>query len=105
VPITVPTDVADRFAGPSSFAVGDVVPRDALKGLPLHRVDARVAKDFPLPGGMKIGLIAEVFNILNHKNYGAYQSVLNNAGFGQPRQNLLNAYQPRVAQVAFKVSF
>ena len=32
---------------------------------------------------------------LNHKNYGAYQSVVNQAGFGQPRQNLLNAYQPR----------
>jgi hypothetical protein len=31
--------------------------------------------------------------------------VINNAGFGQPRQNLQNAYQPRVGQVAFKLSF
>ncbi len=49
--------------------------------------------------------IGEVFNLFNHKNYGAYQSVLNNAGFGDPRQNLLNAYQPRVFQLAFKFTF
>ncbi len=104
-PITVAQDAQDRFDGPTSFAVGDVVPRNALKGLPLHRVDARLAKDVPLPGGMRISLIAEVFNLLNHKNYGAYQSVVNQAGFGQPRQNLLNAYQPRIAQLAFRVAF
>ena len=49
--------------------------------------------------------IGEVFNLFNHENYGAYQSVLNNAGFGDPRQNLLNAYQPRVFQLAFKFTF
>ncbi len=104
-PVTVPTEVAGRFDGPTSFAVGDLIPRNALQGLALHRIDLRLAKDIPLPNGMKLGLIAEAFNILNHKNYGAYQTTINNAGFGQPRQNLLNAYQPRVAQVAFKVSF
>lgn len=104
-PVTVPADVADRFDGPSSFAVGDLIPRNALQGLALHRVDLRLAKDIPLPNGMKLGLIAEAFNILNHKNYGAYQTTINNAGFGSPRQNLLNAYQPRVGQVAFKLSF
>lgn len=104
-PVTVPADVADRFDGPTSFAVGDLIPRNALQGLALHRVDLRLAKDIPLPGGMRLGLIAEAFNILNHKNYGAYQTTINNPGFGSPRQNLLNAYQPRVGQVAFKLSF
>ena len=105
VPTSIAADVQDRFDGPTSFAVGDLVPRDALKGDPLHRVDFRLAKDIPLPGGMRLGLIAEVFNVTNHKNYGAYQSVVNQAQFGAPRQNLLNAYQPRVGQLAFKVSF
>ena len=104
-PVTIATDVQDRFDGPTSFAIGDIVPRNALKGDPLHRVDARLAKDVALPGGMRVSLIGEVFNLLNHKNYGAYQSVINQAAFGAPRQNLLNAYQPRVAQLAFKVSF
>jgi hypothetical protein len=30
---------------------------------------------------------------------------VNTATFGEARQNLLNAYQPRVGQLAFKVSF
>ena len=105
VPIVVPESARDRFDGPATFAVGDMVPRNALKGDPLHRVDGRLAKDFGLPGGTQITLIGEAFNLFNHKNYGAYQSVLNNAGFGDPRQNLLNAYQPRVFQLAFKFTF
>ena len=81
------------------------MPRDALVGLPLHRVDVRLSKDLNLPGGVKLTGIAEVFNITNHKNYGAYNSQINSTTFGEPRQNLLNAYQPRVLQLAFKVAF
>ena len=103
--VTVPEATRDRFDGASSFAVGDLIPRNALKGLALHRVDFRLAKEIPLPGGITVTGIAEVFNAFNHKNYGAYQSVINQAGFGDPRQNLLNAYQPRIAQLAFRVAF
>ena len=103
--VTVPEATRDRFDGASSYAVGDVIPRNALKGLALHRVDFRLAKEIPLPGGITVTGIAEVFNAFNHKNYGAYQSVINQAGFGDPRQNLLNAYQPRIAQLAFRVAF
>jgi hypothetical protein len=104
-PLTINPAAADRFDGPTTFAVGTVIPRNALKGFPLHRVDLRASKDVTLPGGVKITGIAEVFNLLNHKNYGAYNSQVNSATFGDPRQNLLNAYQPRVGQLAFKVSF
>ena len=97
--------VADRFDGPTSIAPGEVAPRNALRGLPLHRVDVRLSKDVNLPGGMKLTGIAEVFNLMNHANYGAYNSQLNTTTFGQPRQSLLNAYQPRVMQLAFKLSF
>ena len=82
-----------------------MAPRNALRGLPLHRVDVRLSKDVSLPGGVKLTGIAEVFNLTNHANYGAYNSQLNTTTFGQPRQSLLNAYQPRVMQLAFKVSF
>ncbi len=104
-PTTVLESAQDRFDGPASFAIGDVVPRNALKGLPLHRVDLRVSKDFGLPGTAKITGIAEVFNVLNHENYGAYNGQVNSTTFGEPRQNLLNAYQPRVVQLAFRLSF
>ena len=54
---------------------------------------------------MQLTGIAEVFNVTNHANYGAYNGQINSTTFGQPRQSLLNAYQPRVMQLAFKVSF
>jgi len=104
-PLVVNPAALDRFDGQASYAVGEVIPRNALKGFPLHRVDLRVSKDVALPGGMKLTGIAEVFNLFNHENYGMYNVQLNSATFGDPRQNLLNAYQSRVAQLAFKVSF
>ena len=97
--------VADRFDGPASIAGGEIAPRNALQGLPLHRIDLRVSKDVNLPNGIRLTGIAEVFNITNHANFGAYNGQINSTTFGQPRQSLLNAYQPRVMQLAFKVSF
>ncbi len=97
--------VRDRFAGPASIGPGEIAPRNALRGLPLHRVDLRFTKDVNLPGGIKVTGIAEVFNLFNHANYGAYNALINSPTFGQPRQNALNAYLPRVWQFAFKVGF
>ena len=97
--------VRDRFDGPATIAPGQVAPRNALKGLPLHRIDLRVSKDINIGNGMRLTGIAEVFNVTNHANFGAYNGQINSTTFGQPRQNLLNAYQPRVMQLAFKVSF
>jgi hypothetical protein len=105
VPLTVNPAALDRFDGKATYAVGEIIPRNALKGLPLHRVDVRLSKDVRLPGGVKLIGIAEVFNLLNHKNYGAYNAQVNSPTFGDPRQNLLNAYQPRVGQLAFKITF
>jgi hypothetical protein len=104
-PLTINPAALDRWDGKESYAIGEVIPRNALRGLPLHRVDIRYSKDLNLPGGVRITGIAEVFNLFNHENYGAYNTQVNSATFGDPRQNLLNAYQPRVAQLAFKVSW
>ena len=84
---------------------GTIAPRNGLQGLPLHRIDFRVSKDISIGNGMRVTGIAEVFNVTNHANYGQYNGQINSTTFGQPRQNLLNAYQPRVMQLAFKVSF
>jgi hypothetical protein len=98
-------NVSDRFDGPSSIAPGEIAPRNALRGLPLHKVDLRFTKDVKLPGGMRATGIAEVFNLFNHANYGAYNTQIGSPTFGQPRQQALNAYLPRVWQFAFKFSF
>jgi hypothetical protein len=109
-PISVPADVQDRFEGPPVIGTGDVVPRNALKGFSLHRVDLRVAKDIPLGQRLKITAIAEVFNVTNHANYGSYVGTVDSTSFGQPVavasfSGLGTAYVPRSGQLAFRVSF
>src|SRR5207237_10712461 len=104
-------EVASRFAGPSTINSGDTIPRDALQGLPLHKVDLRAQKDIRLGGSAKASLILEVYNLFNHHNYGSYNVNLSTTAaattalFGTPTQNLGNAYVPREAQLAFRLAF
>jgi carboxypeptidase family protein len=104
-------DIAGRFDGPTTINSGETIPRDALEGLPLHKVDLRVTKDIRIVGTMKVSLIAEVYNVLNHHNYGSYNTSLSATSaattglFGQPQQNTGNAYVPREAQFAFRIGF
>ncbi len=72
IPTTVP--VASRFSGPAVIAPGTSVPRNALVGLPLHKVDLRITKDVKLQGDLKLTGILEGFNVLNHANFGAYNA-------------------------------
>jgi len=104
-------DIASRFHGPSTINSGDTIPRNALAGLPLHKVDLRLTKDIGLGGNRKLSLIGEVYNLFNHHNYGSYNLNLSataaatTALFGQPQQNTGNAYVPRQAQFAFRLGF
>ena len=104
-------DIASRFNGPATIASGTAIPRNALEGLPLHKVDLRLTKDFKIVGSTKISLIGEVYNLFNHHNYGSYNTSLSataaatTAVFGQPQQNTGNAYVPRQAQFAFRIGF
>ena len=45
-------------------------PRNALRGLPLHKVDIRLSHSIKA-GGMTLTLMAEVFDLFNWKNYGS----------------------------------
>jgi len=88
-----------------------VIPRNALQGLPMHKVDLRVTKDVKIFGTVKGSLIAEIYNLFDRANYGSYNTTLSatnaaqTAVFGQPVQNLGNAYVPREGQLAFRISF
>jgi hypothetical protein len=109
--IVVPASVADRFDGPATIASGVVIPRNALMGLPLHKVDLRLTKTIALGKTLKATLIGEVFNLFDHANYGSYATSLSatsaaaTALFGTPQQNSGNAYVPREGQLGFRVSF
>jgi hypothetical protein len=103
-PVEIPASVQDRFDGPAVIGTGQLVPRNALRGLPLHKVDLRVARDFTI-GDVTLTGIAEVFNVFNHANYGSYVTAVNSSSFGQPRASGANAYVPRSGQLAFRISF
>jgi len=95
----------------STIPSGYTIARNALQGLPLHKVDLRLNKDIKIAGSTKLSLIGEVYNVFNHQNYGSYNTSLSatsaatTALFGQPQQNSANAFVPREGQLAFRLSF
>jgi len=101
------TDLRD-LGGIGAFRLrpnGTIVPRNNFVGSPLHRLDARVQKKFTLAHRTTIEGIAEVFNLFNHVNYGSYTTQEVSASYGKPSSNPAVAYQPRMAQLGFRVAF
>ena len=91
--------------GSGRFAAdGTIVPRNNFVGAPLHRVDIRLLKRVSI-GRLKADGILEVFNLFNHENYGSYVTTTSSANYGDPQQNIAVAYQPRIAQLGFRVTF
>src|SRR5262249_16290686 len=80
-------------------------PRNDFVGTPLHRVDLRVLRKIKLGGTASVDAIYEVFNLFNHENYGAYNTVLGIANYGTPNQNTNVVYQPRIMQLRFRLAF
>ena len=103
-PITIPEAVRDRWEGPDVIATNTVWPKNALRGLPLHKVDLRLTKRIRA-SGVNVDLMAEVFNAFNWQNYGSYNTQLDSASFGQPVASSGNAYVPRSGQLGFRVEF
>ena len=104
-PITIPAAVLDRWDGPAVIATGTTWTRNGLSGMPLHKVDTRVTKTVTLGNNMRVELLAEVFNVFNRKNYGAYNTTITSANFGQPVATSGNAYVPRQGQLGVRFSF
>jgi len=64
-------------------------------------LDLRLSKDFPIAGGVRAGVQAEVFNVLNFKNYCGFEGYYLATNLGQPNCQ----YNTRRAQVGANVSF
>ncbi len=105
--IVIPEGVLDRWHGPAIIESGVVIPRNALAGMPIHKVDLRLQKDIGLFRSAKVQLIGEVFNLFNHANYTTFSTQLSataattTAAFGNPTA----ASVSRQGQLAFRVSF
>jgi len=46
-----------------------------------------------------------VTNLFNHTNYGSYTTQEVSTAYGKPSSNPAVAYQPRMAQLGFRVTF
>jgi hypothetical protein len=86
-------------------ANGTIIPRAAIVGEPIHRVDMRLQKRLPLVGRMTVDGMFEVYNLFNHANYGSYTTNVSNAQYGRPSFNGNVAYQPRMMQLGFRLAF
>lgn len=86
-------------------ADGTIMPRNAVVGRPIHRVDMRLQKRLSLGGRRSLEGILEVFNLLNHANYGSYTTNESSTSYGQPAFNANIAYQPRMMQLGLRVVF
>ncbi|MCU1302289.1 MAG: hypothetical protein JWQ87_2573 [Candidatus Sulfotelmatobacter sp.] len=102
------------------------VPRNFLRGFGATQWDLAIHRDFPIRESIRLQFRAEMFNVMNHPNFGPPKADISSGGFGLSRQMLgqsLTAstgssnlgggalsplYQlggPRSVQVALKLSF
>lgn len=65
--------------------------RNALRGFGLTQWDFAIHRDFPIHENMKLQFRAEMFNVLNHPNFGQPDGVLADPTFGVSQQ-LLGQY-------------
>jgi hypothetical protein len=93
---------------------GTIVPRNDFVGKQIHRVDVRLQRRFDLPGRVAFDGLLEVFNLLNHKNFGSYVGTEPNTtsavgeisrNYLEPQQSTNVAYAPRTLQLGFRLTF
>ena len=94
-----------RYDGPSVIGTGATTPRNALRGLPIHKVDLRVTKRIKVGRQISLSGVAEVFNLFDHANYGGYNGQISSPTFGAPASNPSNSYRSRTGQLAFRLQF
>lgn len=84
---------------------GHLSDKTGTYGDAIHRVDLRLLRRFKLAGRTAVEGSFEMFNVFNHANYGAYNTVEVSPLYGRPQQNFNAAYLPRMLQLGFRFSF
>jgi len=82
-----------------------LVPRNNFVGDPIHRVDLRIQRRFPLGGRAGIDGMLEVFNLFDRANYGTWITDEASSSYGKPSTNTGIAYAPRMLQLGLRVEF
>jgi hypothetical protein len=79
------------FCPPSGTAQGNK-GRNALRGFGSYQWDMAVHREFPIGESLKLQFRAEVFNVLNHPNFGPPNGLVTSSGFGLATTMLNRSY-------------
>jgi hypothetical protein len=80
--------------------------RNGFRGLPVERVDANLAKVFAIKERFKVTTSVDAFNLLNHSNFGTYNTIINNPTFGSAASTSgVLAFYARQLQFAARLDF
>jgi len=88
------------FADAAMFTLGSA-SRNPVRGPAYRDVDLAFMRRVPVHGGASLEVRAEIFNLLNTRNFAAPAAVLGASNFG----TITTALDPRVVQLALKVLF
>jgi hypothetical protein len=65
----------------------------------------RIQREFRFGPKVRATGLVELFNVVNHANYGGYSTQQSLANYGQPTSVNNVAYYPRQAQLGFRFAF
>jgi hypothetical protein len=91
--------------GTRLLANGSLTPFNNFDIPSIYKMDLRLQRRFNLTRGVRLDGMLDVFNASNHQNLATYVTNLSNAQYGRPSGDTNLAYQPRTAQLGFRVSF
>ena len=102
------------FSLPTGTAYGNA-PRNFVRGFGMNELDLGVRRTFPIVDRLNLQFRAEMFNLLNHPNFGYIEPLYDNPQFGQAVRtlnesltNLSPLYQqggPRSVQMSLRLEF
>jgi hypothetical protein len=84
---------------------GTIIPREAFVGTPLHRIDMRVQQRVKIGGHAAVEAYAEIFNLFDRANYGAWNVTETSPDYGTPAASTNLSYAPRTLQLGFRMVF
>lgn len=80
--------------------------RNSFRGLPIERADATLAKAFSIKERFKVTPAVEAFNLLNHSNYGSYNTTITSPLYGVPTATSgVLAFYARQLQFSARLDF
>jgi len=95
----LPSDVV-AVTAPETRTYGSL-PRNFFRGPGGSNIDLAISKSTPIREKVRMELRADFFNLLNHAQFANPDTNINSPTFGR----LLYTYQPRIIQLALRLSF